>query len=305
MENENDENQLNQEDQDNNKIEIENEPQADNNINNEENDIEPEKKDINEIKENKNDENKIEDEYNKVKNAKNDFLKNIPMYIYQAKVLEINPANLLVYFIKGTLIEKKIVRSFVDLELFRDALRASWPCTYVPNFPLRKDTPEENDKIISEEKKMKLLNHFLKQISESSYLCECAITKTFISNSVDYANAVNKAKKESYMDISEKYLETFKNYVYDQRELDKKTIFIKNFVKTLQTTLSRFLVIGNIVLKEMFNIKREQNTINYLADMFTELEQAMPNKKKRLTNLKETLSPIYSVSNIYIIMRNK
>jgi hypothetical protein len=293
MENANDENQLNQEEvdkkeeQDNNKIEIENEPQADNNINNEENDI-------NEIKEDENNKDK-----NDKKDDKSNFLKNIPMYIYQAKVLEINPANLLVYFIKGTLIEKKIVRSFVDLELFRDALKASWPCTYVPNFPLRKDTPEENEKIISEEKKMKLLNHFLKQISESSYLCQCAITKTFISNSADYATAASKIKKESYMDISEKYLETFKDYVYDQRELDKKTIFIKNFVKTLQSTLSRFLVIGTVILKEMFNIKREQNTINYLADMFTELEQAMPNKKKRLTNLKETLSPIYSVSNIY------
>ena len=50
MENENDENQLNQEDQDNNKIEIENEPQADNNINNEENDIEPEKKALMKLK---------------------------------------------------------------------------------------------------------------------------------------------------------------------------------------------------------------------------------------------------------------
>lgn len=230
--------------------------------------------------------------------AKKNFLKTIPMYIYQAKVLELNPINLIVYFLKGTLIEKKIVRSFSDLEVFQDTLRNSWPCTYVPNFPLRNETSEDNEKIISEEKKMKLLNHFLKQISESKHLSECEITKTFLSNTVDYANSANKVKKESYKEISEKYLATFKDFVHDQSEIDKKNNFIKEFVKTLKTTLNSFMVFGENLLKEMFNIKREQNTINFVVDMFTELEQALPNKKKRLTGLKKTVSPIYSVSNI-------
>jgi hypothetical protein len=104
------------------------------------------------------------------------------------------------------------------------------------------------------------------------------------------------------MDISDKYLATFKDYVFNQSEIDKKNIFIKNFVKTLQTTLGRFLHLGENLLKEMFNIKREQNTVNFMVDMFTELEQALPNKKKRLTNLKKDVKPIYSVSNIYIFI---
>ena len=49
----------------------------------------------------------------------------------------------------------------------------------------------------------------------------------------------------------------------------------------------------------MFNIKREQNTIKFLTDMFVDLEQAMPNKKKRLTNIKDIMSPICSVSIFY------
>ena len=263
-----------------------------------EDDIDDEQKDINEIKENENEENKPKSK----EEIKKNFLKTIPMYIYQAKVLEMNPVNLIVYFLKGTLIEKKIVRSFTDLEVFRETLKNAWPCTYVPNFPLRNESTEDNEKIISEEKKMKLLNHFLKQISESKYLSECEITKTFLSSSVDYANAAAKTRKETVIDLSEKYLATFKDYVYDQSEIDKKNNFIKTFVKTLQTTLSRFLLFGENLLKEMFNIKREQNTINFVIDMFSELEQALPNKKKRLTNLKKDVKPIYSVSNIYIFI---
>ena len=284
------------EEQNDNKDENENDPQ--NKIIMNEDDIEEDQKDINEIKENEHEESGEKKKLSK-EEAKKNFLKNIPMYIYQAKVLELNPVNLIVYFLKGTLIEKKIVRSFVDIELFQETLKSSWPCTYVPNFPLRNETTEDNEKIISEEKKMKLLNHFLKQISESKHLSECEITKTFLSNTVDYANSANKVKKESYKDISEKYLATFKDYVHDQSEIDKKNNFIKNFVKTLQTTLNSFMVFGENLLKEMFNIKREQNTINFVVDMFTELEQALPNKKKRLTNLKKTVSPIYSVSNIF------
>ena len=114
-----------------------------------EDDIDDEPKDINEIKENENEENKPKSK----EEIKKNFLKTIPMYIYQAKVLEMNPVNLIVYFLKGTLIEKKIVRSFTDLEVFRETLKNAWPCTYVPNFPLRNESTEDNEKIISEEKK--------------------------------------------------------------------------------------------------------------------------------------------------------
>ena len=312
MENENEENLLIVDEPENNN-QILNEPHQGQNDNKEEkeddshkdiimneDDIDEEHKDINENKDNGNEENKPKSK----EEAKKNFLKNIPMYIYQAKVLEMAPANLIVYFLKGTLIEKKIVRSFADLEVFRDTLKNSWPCTYVPNFPLRNESSEDNDKIISEEKKMKLLNHFLKQVTESKHLIECEVTKTFITNPSDYSNAATKTKKETYIDISEKYFATFKDYVYDQSEIDKKNNFIKSFVKTLQDTLNRFMILGENLLKEMFNIKREQNTVNFVVNMFTELEQALPNKKKRLTNLKKNVTPVYSVSNIYILIYN-
>lgn len=64
--------------------------------------------------------------------------------------------------------------------------------------------------------------------------------------------------------------------------------------KILDETFKQFIIIGATVLKEMFNIKREQNTIKFLTDMFVDLEQAMPNKKKRLTKANELVAPICS-----------
>ena len=52
----------------------------------------------------------------------------------------------------------------------------------------------------------------------------------------------------------------------------------------------------------MFNLKREQNTIRYISNMFVDLEKAMPNKNKRLEKINEIMNPVCSVS--YIICYN-
>lgn len=223
---------------------------------------------------------------------------NIPLYVFSAKILEINSVKILIYFIKGSSVPKKIARSFKDIQLYQDYLRNSWPCIYIPNFPFREETIEENEKIVPEEKKMSLLNHFFKQIGETKHLLECEITKIFITKPGDFATEMSIVKKENYKDISEKYSQIFKDNAYTNKEIEEKEKFINNFKKILDETFKQFIIIGATVLKEMFNIKREQNTIKFLTDMFVDLEQAMPNKKKRLTKANELVAPICSVSNM-------
>ena len=145
---------------------------------------------------------------------------------------------------------------------------------------------------------MNLLNHFFKQIGETKHLLECEITKIFITKPGDFVTEMNIVKKENYKDISEKYSQIFKDNAYTNKEIEEKEKFINNFKKILDETFKQFIIIGATVLKEMFNIKREQNTIKFLTDMFVDLEQAMPNKKKRLTKANELVAPICSVSNI-------
>ena len=318
MEGENEQNLLNNDENNNgekeeNKIEINSDNQNDNNKDEENNKNEiilnEEKNNINEIEINKEidkninqkDQIHINKDKDGEKNKSHDNKKqksNIPLYVFSAKILEINSVKILIYFIKGSSVPKKIARSFKDIQLYQDYLRNSWPCIYIPNFPFREETIEENEKIVSEEKKMNLLNHFFKQIGETKHLLECEITKIFITKPGDFATEMSIMKNENYKDISEKYSQIFKENAYTNKEIEEKEKFVNNFKKILDETFKQFIIIGATVLKEMFNIKREQNTIKFLTDMFVDLEQAMPNKKKRLTKANELVAPICSVSNI-------
>ena len=318
MEDENAQNLLNNDENNNgekeeNKIEIQSDNQNDNNKDEENNKNEiilnEEKNNINEIEINKEidkninqkDQIHINKDEDGEKNKSHDNKKqksNIPLYVFSAKILEINSVKILIYFIKGSSVPKKIARSFKDIQLYQDYLRNSWPCIYIPNFPFREETIEENEKIVSEEKKMNLLNHFFKQIGETKHLLECEITKIFITKPGDFATEMSIMKNENYKDISEKYSQIFKENAYTNKEIEEKEKFVNNFKKILDETFKQFIIIGATVLKEMFNIKREQNTIKFLTDMFVDLEQAMPNKKKRLTKANELVAPICSVSNI-------
>ena len=318
MEDENAQNLLNNDENNNgekeeNKIEIQSDNQNDNNKDEENNKNEiilnEEKNNINEIKINKEIDKNINQKdqihINKDKDGENNKShdnkkqkSNIPLYVFSAKILEINSVKILIYFIKGSSVPKKIARSFKDIQLYQDYLRNSWPCIYIPNFPFREETIEENEKIVSEEKKMNLLNHFFKQIGETKHLLECEITKIFITKPGDFATEMSIMKNENYKDISEKYSQIFKDNAYTNKEIEEKEKFVNNFKKILDETFKQFIIIGATVLKEMFNIKREQNTIKFLTDMFVDLEQAMPNKKKRLTKANELVAPICSVSNI-------
>ena len=198
-----------------------------------------------------------------------------------------------------THVQKKMARSFKDIELYRDYLRKSWPCIYIPNFPLREEAIDENKAIIPEEKKMTILNHFFRQIGEAPYLLECEITQIFTTKPGDYSKEMAAAiKKEIYKSIGEKYLNVFNDYIYIRKEIEEKEAFIKSFKTTLEETFKQFSAIGATVLKEMFNLKREQNTIRYISNMFVDLEKAMPNKNKRLEKINEIMNPVCSVSNI-------
>ena len=272
------------------KINKEKEEPKDNNIN-----ININQSDIQ--KEKINDGEKVKNEKEALDSKKK--LINSPFYIFAAKIIDINSVDVLIYFLKGTLIPKKIVRSYRDLEIFRDCLLHSWPCTYVPNFPFRNISLEENDKIIPEEKKIRLLNHFLKQIGEIKYLLDCEITKVFAGQEIDYTKAMRALNKESIKDISEKYSKIFSEYKYDKKENDLREKNIKLNVKLFEETYRQYLIIGATISKEMFNLKREQNTIQFVNNMFIDLEKTMPNKKKRLTNINDIMSPICSVSTFF------
>ena len=137
MEDENAQNLLNNDENNNgekeeNKIEIQSDNQNDNNKDEENNKNEiilnEEKNNINEIEINKEidkninqkDQIHINKDKDGEKNKSHDNKKqksNIPLYVFSAKILEINSVKILIYFIKGSSVPKKIARSFKDIQL--------------------------------------------------------------------------------------------------------------------------------------------------------------------------------------------
>ena len=56
--------------------------------------------------------------------------------------------------------------------------------------------------------------------------------------------------------------------------------------------------IGNTIENEIFNIKKEQNSLDFVTTMFLDLEKSIPSQKKYLTNINDVVNPLKSVSKI-------
>jgi hypothetical protein len=229
---------------------------------------------------------------------------NIPIYIYSAKSIYINNVPILIYFLRGKLVRKEILRTFNDFEAYYHALAAMWPCICVPCISFKQPTPSVNSVIRFPEIKTKLLNHFFKKLAESKQLLNCEATKIFLSQDKNFNMKLSNMKNENYKEISERYFKIFTDFVEDKKITDEKEHFIKKNCKLLEVTFKKWVDLGKTIENEIYNIKKEQNSLDFVTSMFLDLEKSMPNPNKYLTDIKTVAKPLKSVSNIYIIKKN-
>ena len=226
---------------------------------------------------------------------------NIPIYIYSAKSVYINNVPILIYFLRGKLVHKEILRTFNDFEAFYHALATMWPCICVPCISFKQPTPNVNSVIRFPEIKTKLLNHFFKKLAESKQLLNSEATKIFLSQDKNYNMKLSSMKNENYKEISERYFQVFTDFVEDKKITEEKKQFVKRNCKLLEITFKKWVDLGKTIENEIYNIKKEQNSLDFVTSMFLDLEKNMPNPSKCLTNIKDVAKPLKSVSNIYII----
>ena len=235
-------------------------------------------------------------------NKTSEKLQNIPVYVYSVKSIEINSIQMLIYFIKGKLVQKEVLRTFNDFELFNQTLLDMWPCISVPGIYLKEESQNPNSNLLILEIKTKLLNHFFKKLSESKELLYCEATKIFLSQDKNMSKKLsNISNNINYKEISERYFKIFTYYIEDAKIIKEKEAFINRFIKLLEVTLKRLNEVGKTIENEIYNIKKELNSLDFVTSMFIDLEKSMPNKNKCLTNLNNTVKPLKSVSNIYLI----
>ena len=224
-------------------------------------------------------------------------LKNIPVYIYTTKNIEVNGVSVLIYFLKGKLIEKEILRTFNDFQLYYQALTKMWPCITVPFVYFSSSDPSAKTIENFPEIKTKMLNHFLKKLIESKELLKCELTKIFISQDKNFAGKMlYYINNNNYQEIAERYLKLFTYYVEDTKVTKEKEAYIKKFMKLLDATLKRLNEVGKTIENEIFNIKNEQKSLDFITAMFIDLEKSIPSKKKYLTNIESTMKPLKTVS---------
>ena len=84
---------------------------------------------------------------------------------------------------------------------------------------------------------MKMLNHFLKQIGESKHLLECQETKIFLKPAAEFADELNKIKKENHQELSDKYEKVFDDFIYDVNELNQKELHVRAHITKVGRSL--------------------------------------------------------------------
>ena len=222
---------------------------------------------------------------------------NIPIYIHSAKTIEINTVPVLIYFIRGKLVHKEILRTFNDFDIFYQALSNAWPCICIPGLAFKQSIPGSNNTIRFPDIKTKLLNHFFKKLSESKPLITCEATKIFLSQDKNFNIKLSNLNSPTIKEISETYSKTFTDYVDNKKITDEKEATIKRFMKLLDVTYKKLTEVGKTIENEIYNIKKEQNSLDFVTTMFLDLEKSIPNPKKCLTDINDVVKPLKSVSN--------
>lgn len=231
-----------------------------------------------------------------------DKLLNIPIYIYSAKTIEINSVSILIYFIKGKLVKKEILRTFDDFDLLHQVLSTTWPCLFIPGLAFKESSSSSKTSNKFPEIKTKLLNHFLKKLSESKPLLNCDATKIFLSQDKNFSMKLSQLNtSNNYKEISERYFKIFTDYIEDKKIIDEKEANIKKFIKLLDITYKKLEEVGKTIENEIYNIKNEQNSLDFVTKMFLDLEKSIPNSQNYLTNINVVVKPFKSVS-LYILL---
>jgi hypothetical protein len=187
---------------------------------------------------NENNENNIQNnnDSSSKNSAKKDAL-NIPVYIASCKLTHINNIPLVYYLLKGNLVYQDIYRRYTDFELLREKLVEIYPCIFIPGLPPKRILGNQDTKI--SDMKIKLLNHFLKKLTENKELLQSPITKIFLTKDPNFRFNLDRLKRGNPKEINENFKQTFVNFNKNEFKYEESTKFIDYFVKVILATKPR------------------------------------------------------------------
>ena len=213
-------------------IDSEKNEEANKNFNNENNNIEN----------NNNNENNLNEknyENNNKTSSKESSKKslNIPVYIASCKLVHLNEIPCVYYLLKGNLVSQDIYRRFADFEQLREKLVEIYPCIYIPGLPPKRIIGSQDTKV--SDMKLKLLNHFLKKLTENKELLLSPVTKIFFSKDPNFRFNLERLKRGNAKEVNENFKQTFIEFNKNEFKYEESSKFVDYFIKVILSTKPR------------------------------------------------------------------
>ena len=118
-----------------------------------------------EIEKEKNTEEEKKEELKEESEEKDDPFKDLPLYIISCKVSIINSDQIVLYTLKGKRVKTEIQRKYSDFELLRKKIGEFLPGIFIAGLPSNDVLGDVDNK--ASEMRLKLLNHFIRKITEN------------------------------------------------------------------------------------------------------------------------------------------
>lgn len=141
--------------------------------------------------------------------------------IYIEKTSEIKGKT--VYHLKGPYFKSpnaEIVRRYKDFNTLHNKLKQRWPAVYIPPIPKKQLKGNMDEKTIN--KRVFLLNSFLKELSKLPYIMETEEVKGFLSEEIDDSAKVQSLLSKIPAHVSSEIRDKYKNAFSDLTAKKKK-----------------------------------------------------------------------------------
>ena len=165
-------------------------------------------------------------------------LSTYPMYIENPQKIEKKVGTYISYTLNGTDITEQMSRRYSDFHALYEKLLQRWPGVYIPRIPGKKITKNTSRKMIKT--RMRLLNRFCFNLSNTDYLYSSDETGLFKGNTTDLANAITKLPDFTMEEYLNRLKDAFPQYNenYDiligKGKINEFDLFLKKSLKTIE-----------------------------------------------------------------------
>ncbi len=230
-------------------------------------------------------ENKELTEEEKKKKEQEDLIASLPLYITSCKLTLLNNEQVVLYSLKGLKVKSMIQRRYSDFEILRKKIGEFLPGVFIAGLPSTEILGDVDNK--ASEMRLKLLNHFIRKISENPELYETEPFIFFLNEDKNYRSFLEKLDPGTPEEIKNRFLKVFPNFKYENYNKIEFEKYLDYWIKIFIKARDNIDKIGFVLENEILNIVKEQKNLSLIFKMFIDFENAIPNNQSVIKNPKQ------------------